>query len=129
MLDDIQVGYASAQLKLANESIELPTAVSLSAISFGKSVYVYLNFAIDMLLLLLVSEETVRHRGWKSLSTFDCTKRMHSSPREDDLVEAVEQGTDDKDLRRFRLAVAGTLVPYHAFCFYSHPVDACIGPN
>ncbi|OQU97849.1 hypothetical protein CLAIMM_03728 [Cladophialophora immunda] len=77
MLDDILVGYASAQLMIAKDSIEIPATVSLSAIRFGKSVYVYVNIAINVLVLLLVAEEAARSRGWKNLATFDYTNLTH----------------------------------------------------
>lgn len=77
MLDDILVGYASAQLMIADDSAEASATVSLTAVRFGKPVYIYLIFSINTFVLLLIAEEAIRTKGWRDLSAFDYTDLAH----------------------------------------------------
>jgi hypothetical protein len=71
MLDDILVGYASAQLMIAEDSAEVPAVITVAAIRFGKSIYIYLIVGITAFVLLFAVEEAIRTKGWKDSPRFD----------------------------------------------------------
>jgi hypothetical protein len=106
MLDDILVGYASAQLMIANDSAEVPAIITVPAVYFGKSIYIYLVIGINMFVLLLVIEEAIRTKGWKDSSAFDYADLAHiaiaSSRGGNELAESIEAivAQADKNCRR-----------------------------
>ena len=106
MLDDILVAYASAQLTIAEDLTEVSATVSLSAVRFGKSVYIYLIFSINTFVLLLIAEEAFRTKGWKNLPAFDYTDLAHlaiaSSRGGTDMANAIENEIDDAGKNRIR---------------------------
>lgn len=98
MLDDILVGYASAQLMIADDWAEASATVSLEAVRFGKSVYIYLIFRINTFVLLLIAEEAIRTKWWRDLSAFDYTDLAHlaiaSSRGGTEVANAMEREVD-----------------------------------
>ena len=73
MVDDLLIAYASAQLMIMNDSSLASTTVDVKAFSTGSGLYIYLTFAINALVVLVLAEEALRTRGWKDLLYFDYT--------------------------------------------------------
>lgn len=71
MVDDLLVAYASAQLMIMNDSSLVSTTVDVKAFSVGSGLYIYLTFAINTLVVLLLAEEALRTCGWRHLLYFD----------------------------------------------------------
>ena len=71
MVDDLLVAYSSAQLMIMNDTSLVPATVEVHAFRYGSGLYIYLTFAINTVVLLLVAEEALRTRGWKDLLYFD----------------------------------------------------------
>lgn len=75
MLDDILVGYASAQLMVGSSknatSTFTPMTVQQQAIRLGQASYIYAVAALNILILVLVVGEAVRTRLWDDLPEFD----------------------------------------------------------
>ena len=76
MVDDLLVAYSSAQLMIMNDTSLVPATVEVHAFRYGSGLYIYLTFAINAVVLLLLAEEALRTRGWKDLLYFD-----HMDPR------------------------------------------------
>ena len=71
MIDDLLIAYASAQLLIANDSTPTPATVQVHAFVFGSAIYVYLIFAINTAIILVLIEEAFRTQNWRGLSNFD----------------------------------------------------------
>lgn len=71
MVDDLLVAYSSAQLMIMNDTSLAPTTVQIHAFTYGSTLYIYLTFAINTAILLLLAEEAFRTRCWKDLLHFD----------------------------------------------------------
>ena len=71
MLDDILVGYASAQLMVGKDFTNTTVTVQQQAITLGQVQYVYAVLILTTLILLLVVSEAFRTWMWKSLVHFD----------------------------------------------------------
>ena len=71
MLDDILVGYASAQLVVGKDYTNTSITIEQEAIRLGEGVYIYAVAALNVLALLLVIGEAVRTRLWNDLIEFD----------------------------------------------------------
>lgn len=71
MVDDLLVAYASAQFLIQDDSEPAAATVEIYAFEFGSRVYIYIIFAINTAIVLLVVEEAIRTRGWKDLTYFD----------------------------------------------------------
>ena len=71
MIDDLLVAYASAQLLIANDSTPTPATIQVQAFVFGSAIYVYLIYAINTAVILVLFQEAFRTRNWKGLSDFD----------------------------------------------------------
>ena len=71
MVDDLLVAYSSAQLMIMNDTSLVPATVEVHAFRYGSGLYIYLTFAINTVILLLLAEEALRTRGWKDLQYFD----------------------------------------------------------
>ena len=71
MVDDLLVAYSSAQLIIMNDTSLVPATVQVNAFRYGSGLYIYLTFAINTVIFLLVAEEALRTRGWKDLLYFD----------------------------------------------------------
>ena len=73
MVDDLLVAYSSAQLMIMNDMASVPADVQIHAFRYGSGVYIYLSFAINIAIVLLLVEEALRTRGWRDLLYFDYT--------------------------------------------------------
>ena len=71
MIDDLLIAYASAQLLIPNDSTPMPATIQVQAFIFGSAIYVYLIFAINTAIILVLIEEAFRTQNWKGLSNFD----------------------------------------------------------
>ncbi|KAH0536094.1 hypothetical protein FGG08_006999 [Glutinoglossum americanum] len=71
LIDDILVGYASAQLMVGNFSTGTSVSVKTNAVQFGSSVYIYAVLTVNILIIILVTVEAIRTRGWRGLLPFD----------------------------------------------------------
>ena len=71
MIDDLLIAYASAQLLIPNDSTPMPATIQVQAFVFGSAIYVYLTFAINTAIILVLIEEAFRTQNWKGLSNFD----------------------------------------------------------
>ena len=67
MVDDLLVAYSSAQLVIMNDTNIVPAVVQIHAFRYGSGLYIYLTFAINTAILLLLAEEALRTRGCKDL--------------------------------------------------------------
>ena len=73
MVDDLLAAYSSAQLMIMNDTRLMPATVEIHAFRYGSGIYIYLTFAINTAILLLLAEEALRTRGWQDLLYFDYT--------------------------------------------------------
>ncbi|TGO83357.1 hypothetical protein BPOR_0659g00010 [Botrytis porri] len=77
MIDDLLVSYASAQLMIANDTKTVDASVTIAAVRLGQTVYIYLVFGFNLLLVLGATTyrpeeaEEVDHDSWQN---FDPTK-------------------------------------------------------
>ena len=71
MTDDLLVAYSSAQLMIMNDTSPVQTFVRYEAFRYGTAIYIYLTFAINIVIVLLLLEEAMRTRGWRNLLYFD----------------------------------------------------------
>ena len=71
MLDDIMVGYSSAQLVVGQDFKNTNVTIQVEAIRLGQGVYIYAVVAFNTLAILLVAGEALRTRMWKKLVSFD----------------------------------------------------------
>ncbi|CZR51078.1 uncharacterized protein PAC_00953 [Phialocephala subalpina] len=69
--DDALVAYSSAQMMLADKSTQVPIAIIVKALSIGTGPYIYTVAGINAFILLLVTFEAVRARGWKGMPRFN----------------------------------------------------------
>lgn len=76
MLDDILVNYASAQIMVANETKTTSASVTMKALQIGEGEYIIAIAILNAVLFLVVIEEAIRTRGWKTLTDFN-----YMSPR------------------------------------------------
>jgi hypothetical protein len=67
MLDDILVGYASAQLMVGNHSTVAEVVVTTTALQVGQRAYIYTMFALNLVLIIVTFEEAIRTMFWKEL--------------------------------------------------------------
>jgi hypothetical protein len=80
MIDDILVGFASAQLEIAgrnmsvvNATVDALTDVTIATMRMGKFQYVVGIAALNFLIVAVYFGECGRTRGWRGLSLFDYT--------------------------------------------------------
>jgi hypothetical protein len=71
MLDDILLGYASAQLMVGNQSTATEALVTTQALRIGQGVYIYAIFALNLVLVVIGPEEAVKTMIWKGLGKWD----------------------------------------------------------
>ncbi|CAG7976188.1 unnamed protein product [Penicillium olsonii] len=71
LVDDLLVGYASAQLVVGEFSQTTHATVQVSALRVGSRAYVVTSAVITGLIALLVLGEGLRMRWWKGLPVFD----------------------------------------------------------
>jgi hypothetical protein len=68
MIDDILVGYTSAQLMVAQMNSTAPARIQ--ALQLGQSAYIITIAVVNGAIVLLVIFEAIRTLGWKGLNTF-----------------------------------------------------------
>ncbi|KAI1159731.1 hypothetical protein F5B18DRAFT_635448 [Nemania serpens] len=71
MADDMLVGYASAQLMIQDDRLPVNATTTFAALRVGDDKYIYIIFAMDVVILLLVTIECLRTRGWKGMTSLD----------------------------------------------------------
>lgn len=71
MVDDMLLGYASAQLVVGNFSDATPAVVNRVALRVGQDIYIHAVFGVNVVILVLVLAEAVRTRAWKALVDFN----------------------------------------------------------
>ena len=71
VLDDVLVGYASAQLMVGNQSTTTEVVVTDLVLKIGQRVYVIAIFAFNLVVVILVFEEAIRTTFWKGLENWD----------------------------------------------------------
>jgi hypothetical protein len=71
MLDDILVGYASAQLMVGNQSTVTEAVIITLELKLGQEIYIYAIFLVNLVVLILVLEEMIRTRLWRGLGKWD----------------------------------------------------------
>ena len=73
MLDDMLLGFSSAQLMLVpgGNVTNNDVLVTVGAVKFGTAGYVYAVLILNFILVALLIEEAVVHRGWKGLAKFN----------------------------------------------------------
>jgi hypothetical protein len=71
IIDDIPVGYTSAQLMVAQMNSTAPARIEIQALRLGQSVYIIAIAVVNGTIVLLVIFEAIRTLGWKGLNTFD----------------------------------------------------------
>ncbi|KAK8135472.1 hypothetical protein PG984_003412 [Apiospora sp. TS-2023a] len=71
MIDDILVGYASAQLMVGGFKEAAPATVKRTALAIGQDLYIWAVFGVNTFLISVLVLEAVRTRAWNRLPTFD----------------------------------------------------------
>jgi hypothetical protein len=71
MVDDMLVGYASAQLMIGNDSVVTTASIQLNALRLGQGMYIYAIAVANTFVVLLVVVEAIRTKGWRNLLAFD----------------------------------------------------------
>ncbi|KAK8017417.1 hypothetical protein PG993_013743 [Apiospora rasikravindrae] len=71
MVDDILVGYASAQLMVGNFREATPARVKRTALAIGQDLYIWAVFGVNTFLIAVLLLEALRTGAWKRLPTFD----------------------------------------------------------
>lgn len=73
LVDDMLVAYASAQLVVGGLTVPARAFVNAEAIRAGSPGYIIASAVIIILIVILVTVEAVRMRGWRALPAFDYT--------------------------------------------------------
>ncbi|KAK7965917.1 uncharacterized protein PG986_000194 [Apiospora aurea] len=71
MIDDILVGYASAQLMVGGFREATPARVKRTALAVGQDLYIWAVFGVNAFLLAVLLLEAVRTGAWQRLPAFD----------------------------------------------------------
>lgn len=71
MLDDILVGYASAQLMVGNQTTSTEAVVTTAALKIGQSQYIKAIFVLNLVVVVIVVVEATRTMLWKGLCDWD----------------------------------------------------------
>ncbi|MCJ1328306.1 hypothetical protein MMC10_004982 [Thelotrema lepadinum] len=71
MIDDILVAYGSSQISNAHDTTETPASGVVEAVQIGQSLYRYLVFVLNSLLIFIVSFEAARTGCWAGLTKFN----------------------------------------------------------
>ena len=72
MIDDILIGFASAQIKVRKDTDEVGARFSVPAVEFGQEKYIYAVFVVNTVILLLVVLQACYTGLWRELPAFDC---------------------------------------------------------
>jgi hypothetical protein len=84
MMDDILLGYGSAQLMVSNQTSPTEATVIIQPMVFGDPLFVFFVIVSNCFCLLLVVEEAIRTNFWKDLQGWDymdIRSLIHSSSR------------------------------------------------
>ncbi|RJE18293.1 hypothetical protein PHISCL_09370 [Aspergillus sclerotialis] len=101
LIDDILVGYASAQLVVGNFSKPVPANVQVSSLRLGTREYIIASASINGLIVFLLTIEALRTRGWKYLPSFDYLDSrlvVTSTSRGGTAIAAYDNETDEKGI-------------------------------
>ena len=101
LIDDILVGYASAQLVVGNFTKQTPAQVQVSSLRLGAREYIIASASINGLIILLLTIEALRTRGWKYLPSFDYLDSrlvVTSTSRGGTAIAAYDNETDEKGI-------------------------------
>ncbi|KAK7910761.1 hypothetical protein PG985_013242 [Apiospora marii] len=71
MIDDILVGYASAQLMVGGFRESAPATVRRTALAIGQDLYIWAVFGVNTFLISVLALEAVRTGAWGRLPAFD----------------------------------------------------------
>jgi hypothetical protein len=71
MLDDILVGYASAQLMVGKQSTSTEAVITSLKLKLGQRVYIYAIFVLNLVVVMTLLEEAIRTRLWRGLVEWD----------------------------------------------------------
>ena len=103
MMDDILLGYASAQLIVSNQTFPTQATVTIQPMVFGDPLFVFFVIVSNCFCLLLVVEEAIRTRCWKDLQGWDymdIRSLIHSASRGGrGLADEMAMGTWSKGFR------------------------------
>lgn len=71
LIDDMLVGYASAQMMAWGFTAAVTAEVHVSALRIGSRLSIIASVTIAAVIAILVVIEVVRMRGWRALPAFD----------------------------------------------------------
>lgn len=71
MMDDILIGYASAQLMVGSQSAPTLCAISIQGTGFGTSSQALGVVVWNVILIIMFLEEAIRTRGWRGMHGWD----------------------------------------------------------
>jgi hypothetical protein len=73
MLDDMLLGFSSAQLMLVHSGRVTNNNVlaTVGAVKLGTAAYVYAVAVLNFIIVALFIEEAITHHGWKGLAKFN----------------------------------------------------------
>ncbi|CAF9918499.1 hypothetical protein IMSHALPRED_004322 [Imshaugia aleurites] len=71
LIDNALSIYGAAQVVLAADTANATASVQLMAVKLGEPAYVYVSFAINLLVVLIVLVEAIRTRFWVGLPLFN----------------------------------------------------------
>jgi len=73
LVDNVLVGFASAQIMVANDTQIIATNFCRPALRLGNNTYIYILLGFSLLLVVIYLEEAGRTRLWRRLTPFDTT--------------------------------------------------------
>ena len=72
MIDDVLIGFASAQIMVSHETLLVPAQSYVPAVEFGEEKYVYAIFVVNIIVVLFVIAQAAVTRLWRHMPVFDC---------------------------------------------------------
>lgn len=111
LVDNVLVGFSSAQIMVANDTQETATEFCKPALRLGANTYIYVLLVFSLLLVVTYIEEAGRTRLWRRLTPFDATNVkcaiVGGAAGNDALLRAAATrwngSADDRDLGRVTL--------------------------
>lgn len=100
LIDDILVGYASAQLVVGNFSTPTAAGTQVLSLRLGDSIYINVIAGINAAIIALLAIEALRTRAWRCLPSFDytdCRGVVVGSSRGGSAIAACENEVRDRD--------------------------------
>lgn len=98
LIDNSLSIYGAAQVVLAADTANVTAMAQLRAVKFGEPAYVYVSFAINLLVVLIVIVDAIRTRFWNGLALFNFmdikSAVLAASAGGTALSDAVEARTD-----------------------------------